>query len=76
MAVILIDCRQIGHALRCARKSASLNITATAKMLGVSRRDLLRYETGRLTVPECTLHRLMHFGLLVMRARQMTNTKK
>ena len=76
MTVILVDCKHIGIALRGARKSANFTLVECAKILGITTHDLVRYERGTKLIPHTTIQRLMHFGFLVMRARNATKTQK
>ncbi len=65
--VTLIDAHYFGHELRRARKSARLNLSETANLLHIDRRDLLRFEVGAKIMPPAVLHRLFHFGLIVLK---------
>jgi len=76
MKCILIDCRYIGRALRHGRKSACLSLNECAKTLGVKTSDIVHYETGTQPIPDEVMHRLFHFGFLILRAKSMTNPNK
>ncbi len=75
MKCILIDCRHIGDALRRGRKSARLNLTECAELLGLKRSDIVRYETGAQPIPYYVLHWLFHFGFLILRAKSLSRPK-
>ncbi len=74
--VTLIDAHYYGNELRRARKSARLNLSETANILNIDRRDLLRFEVGTKILPPAVLHRLFHFGLVTIYTRHKQHTEK
>ncbi len=76
MKTVLIECRHIGHEFQRARKSACIPMRDAAKMLGLDRKTLAKYEGGKLPIPDNMVHRLAHYGYVLMRARHMTDTRK
>lgn len=74
--VTLIDAHYFGNELRRARKSARLNLSETANLLHIDRRDLLRFEVGAKVMPPAVVHRLFHFGLVVLKTHAEKPKKK
>lgn len=76
MAVILAGCRYFGRVFRCARKNARMTMTDCARLFGVSTRIIRQYETGTLIIPDNVLQRLMYYGFLLLRVRNMSKPQK
>ncbi|MBE6457955.1 MAG: helix-turn-helix transcriptional regulator [Alphaproteobacteria bacterium] len=66
MAVVLVDTKYFGHYLRHARNTLNLKRCQCANMLGVSHRDLIRIENGKMLMPEKIVERIMTNGLTMI----------
>lgn len=76
MKTVLIECTHLGREFRCARKSAGIPLRDAARMLGVDRKTLLKYERGTSPISDSIVQRLAHFGYVLLRARDMTRCDK
>lgn len=48
----IYDAKYIGHAFKTARKQLKLNRAQIGKYIGVSKRDVFKYEIGKKIIPE------------------------
>ena len=73
---VLIECGHIGNEFRRARKNAGISLNDAAKMLGLTRRQLLGYEWGKDPFPDNIVHRLSCYGYILMRDKNITEVQK
>ena len=65
----MVDCAYFGDAIRSARKQSRMNLTETAKLLGISRRTFQKYECGSKLIPADILTQMMRWSFVMLRAR-------
>ena len=66
MTVVLVDARYFGDFLRHARNTMNLTRYECANILGVSHRDLIKIETGKILMPEKIIQRVMTNGMAMI----------
>ena len=64
--MILVDNSYIGHRISSARKTAKVRRNDAAKMLSITPKKLLRYESGKELIPEFVLERLFYNAWAMM----------
>ena len=67
--VVLVDAKYFGNLLRNARRKQNLNTSDAAKMFGISRRELIRYEHGTLPISEGVLMSMFYHGFCLLRCK-------
>ena len=67
--MILVDNSYIGHRISSARKTAKVRRNDAAKMLSITPKKLLRYESGKELIPEFVLERLFYNAWAMMAVR-------
>ncbi len=67
--MILVDNSYIGHRMRHARKTANIKRNDAARMLRITPKKLLRYESGKELIPEHVLERLFYSAWAMMAVR-------
>ena len=70
--MILVDNSYIGRRISSARKTAKVRRNDAARMLRITPKKLLRYESGKELIPEFVLERLFYNAWAMMAVR---NTK-
>ena len=77
MAIILVDARHYGHALRTMRKTLHMKQTHAARLLGIDVRDFAAYERGRQYMPDNILDKIMLHAFVVLETRYaLTHPKR
>ena len=71
MTVILVDARHFGSHMRTIRKKLHLRLHAAAGLLGVSKKEYKKYESGRAVMPEHALMRIFHHAFVGLNTRQV-----
>ncbi len=66
MSIILVDAKYFGQYFRTARKMMRLNLGDCAKMLGITRRQALKIENGKLLMPERVIEKIMVNGMAMI----------
>ena len=67
--MILVDNSYIGHRISSARKTAKVRRIDAARMLRITPKKLLRYESGKELIPEHVLERLFYNAWAMMSIR-------
>ena len=75
MATLLIDARYYGEMLRQTRSNIGMSASHAARLLKIPHRDLLKYEKGKLLMPEEILHKIFCHALNTLRAQYEINRK-
>ena len=55
--------KRLGRAFKSARKALKLNRVELGQYLGISKREVFKYEIGKITIPEKHLIFLFLYGL-------------
>lgn len=71
---VLIDAKYFGAMMRSARRHQGLGANDTAKILGISLKQLHRYEHGTEPIPESILDSVFYHGFCLMRCRRGRRT--
>ncbi len=72
-ATVLVDNVYVARMMRGARHSARLKRNNAAKIFGITQRQLARYESGKVLIPEHILEKLFYYGFVMMSANQRNN---
>ncbi len=75
MSVVLVDNSYYGQIIRRARKCAHIKRHEMSRIMGISRRDLTRYESGKRLIPESVLEKIAYHGMVMLAARHNTKRK-
>ena len=67
-STVLVDNVYIARLLRGARHSARLKRNNAAKIFGVTQRQLVRYESGKILIPEHILEKVFYYGFVTLNA--------
>ena len=67
--MILVDNSYIGRRISSARKTANIKRNDAARMLRITPKKLLRYESGKELIPEFVLERLFYSAWAMMAVR-------
>ena len=67
--MILVDNSYIGQKIHRSRRTAKIRRIDAAKMLRITPKKLLRYESGKELIPESVLERLFYNAWAMMAVR-------
>ena len=70
MSVILVDARYLGQYLKSTRKTLRLKRADCAKMFGVTQRQVIQIESGKLLIPERMLERIICNGIMMIMCKK------
>ena len=68
----MVDCAYFGDAIRSARKQTRMNLTESAKLFGITRRTLQKFESGTKLIPSEMLTQMMRWSFVMLRARSFS----
>ena len=66
MSIILVDAKYFGQYFRVARKRMGVNLADCAKIFGITRRQVLKIENGKLLIPERVAEKIMTNGMAMI----------
>ncbi len=66
MSVILVDARYFGNYFRKARRELGIKSSDCAKMFGLSQRQILRIENGKLLPPDRVVEKVTANGMAMI----------
>ena len=72
----IVDCKYFGNAFVVGRKNIRVSRADAARMLGVSRHDYMRYENGKILIPENVLYRMMSYAFVGLCAHHAASYNK
>ncbi len=66
MSVILVDTKYFGQYFRKARRELGIKSDDCARMFGLTRRQILRIECGKLLIPDRVLEKITANGMAMI----------
>jgi len=66
MSVLLVDAKYFGHYFKCARKKLGIKRTDCAKIFGITNRQVLNIENGKLLIPERIIEKIITNGFAII----------
>ena len=66
MSVILVDTKYFGQYFRKARRDLGIKSSECAKMFGMTQRQILRMESGKLLMPDRVLDKITANGMAMI----------
>ena len=61
--MILMDTRYLGATIKHVRRNLKLSRHEFAKYLGVPPKEIAKYESGKVIIPQTVLEKLLHRGI-------------
>ncbi len=70
MSIVLVDSKYFGQYLTRARKTVNLRRADAARILSVSRRELIKIENGKILMPDRIIEKIMTNGLTLILSKR------